>query len=196
MKYMRFIMLSLLLVLAGCGAYREIKPSHSETVADFSFTTQDEEILSLADLKGKWWIADFIFTNCEDVCMPMTYHMSLLQDKLKEQDLDIQLVSFSVDPDYDSPSVLNKYAQEYDADLSNWTFLTGYDFQTIRELSIKSFRSLLQAPERGSNQVLHGTDFMLVSPEGKMIKTYDGLSAEEMDNIIEDLNLLKSNGKL
>lgn len=189
-------MISLLFVLVGCGAYREIDPNHSVKVADFSFTTQDEETLRLEDLEGKWWVANFIFTNCEDVCMPMTYHMALLQDKLDEQDLDVHMVSFSVDPEYDTPSILKEFAEEYEADFSNWSFVTGYDFQTIRELSIKSFRSLVQAPDQGSDQVMHGTDFMLVTPDGEMIKTYDGLSAEEMDLIIEDLNLLKSNDNL
>ncbi len=196
MKLIRFGLLCILLLLTSCSAYSEIDPNYSETIADFTFVTQDEEPLSLQDLEGKWWIADFIFTNCVSVCMPMTYHMSLLQDKLKEHELDIQLISFSVDPDYDSPEVLRQYAQDYGADLSNWSFLTGYDFQTIRELAIKSFRTLVKAPERGSDQVMHGTEFLLVSPEGKMIKSYDGLDAEEIDRIIEDLKLLKQNGKL
>src|SRR5690625_1012657 len=98
MKLIRFGLLCILLLLTSCSAYSEIDPNYSETIADFTFVTQDEEPLSLQDLEGKWWIADFIFTNCVSVCMPMTYHMSLLQDKLKEHELDIQLISFSVDP--------------------------------------------------------------------------------------------------
>src|SRR5690625_7542927 len=96
------------------------------------------ESLSLEDLNGSWWVADFVFTNCTTVCLPMSTNMSALQDKLAEENIDVQLVSFSVDPDYDQPEVLREYAEDYEADLSNWTFLTGYDFQTIRELSIKS----------------------------------------------------------
>lgn len=191
MKAKRFLILVLLALLAGCGAYREIDPNYSEDIADFSFMTQDEEELSLADLEGKWWVANFIFTNCEDVCLPMTYHMSMLQDQLKENDLDVHLVSFSVDPDYDSPEVMKEFAADYDVDYTNWSFLTGYDFETIRELSIKSFRSPVQEPKRGSDQVLHGTAFMLVTPDGKMIKSYNGLSAAEMDVIVEDLNTLR-----
>src|SRR5690625_2920896 len=137
LKKIHFFLFSLLIVLVGCSEYRDIKPNYSVKVADFSFTTQDEETLSLKDFEGKWWIANFIFTNCEDVCMPMTFHMSLLQDKLKENDLDVHLVSFSVDPDYDSPKILKEYGNDYNADFTNWSFLTGYDFQTVKELSIK-----------------------------------------------------------
>src|SRR5690625_1297717 len=185
-------MIGLFLLLTACGnQYKAIEPNMDEEVADFNFTTQDNDSLSLDDLKGTWWIADFIFTNCTSVCLPMTTNMSSLQDKLMEENIDIQLVSFTVDPDYDQPDVLKEYAAMYDADLSNWTFLTGYDFQTIRELSIKSFRSLVQAPERKSDQVMHGTAFMLVTPEGQIIKSYDGISPSGIDNIVEDLKTIK-----
>lgn len=191
-KHQILILLTgLLLLLAACSdPYKAIEPNMDEEVADFTFTTQDNKSFSLEDLSGKWWIADFIFTNCTSVCLPMTTNMSTLQDKLKKENIDVQLVSFSVDPDYDQPDVLKDYAAIYDADLSNWTFLTGYDFQTIRELSIKSFRSLVQAPKGKDDQVMHGTGFMLVTPEGKIIKSYDGVSPAEIDDIVEDLKTL------
>src|SRR5699024_7749731 len=150
------------------------------------YTTQDNDTLGLKDLEGKWWLADFIFTNCTSVCLPMTSNMVYLQEELKAEGIDVELVSFSVDPDYDSPEVLTEYAEEYGADLSNWTFLTGYDFETIRELSIKTFRSPLQEPYE-DDQVVHGTRFFLVNPDGKLIKNYGGLETESMDEIIEDL---------
>ena len=117
--------------------------------------------------------------------------MSALQDKWAEENIDIQLVSFSVDPDYDQPEVLREYAEDYEADLSNWTFLTGYDFQTIRELSIKSFRSPLPVPDEGDDQVMHGTLFYLVTPEGQIIKSYDGVAPSEMDDIVDDLKTIE-----
>lgn len=191
-----FILAGLLLLLSACGdPYKAIEPNMDEKVADFDFINQDNENFSLDDLKGTWWIADFIFTNCTSVCLPMSTNMSALQDKLKENDIDVQLVSFTVDPDYDQPEILREYAEEYDADLSNWTFLTGYDFQTIRELSIKSFRSPLPVPERNTDQVMHGTAFMLVTPEGQIIKSYDGVSPSEIDIIIDDLNTIEKMNK-
>lgn len=188
MRSFQILLFVLIIFLVACeGNYGEIKPNMSETVADFSFTTQDNGTLSLDNLKGQWWIADFIFTNCTTVCLPMTNNKSILQKKLQDNNLEVQLVSFSVDPDFDSPEVLKEYAEQYGLDFSNWSFLTGYDFQTIKELSIKSFRSLVQAPGRGTDQVTHGTSFMLITPEGKYIKSYNGLDAKEMDLIVEDL---------
>lgn len=159
----------------------------SETMQPFEFTTQDNQKLSLEELKGEWWVADTIFTSCETVCPPMTANMARLQSKIKKESLNVQLVSFSVDPANDTPEKLKEFAKQFQADFSNWSFLTGYDFITIKELSIKSLRSLVKrAPN--SDQVTHGTSFFLINPKGEVIKRYNGLQAKEMDKIVSDLN--------
>lgn len=188
MKRLGVLAVVLTLFLVACG--EEIDTNMSREVKDFSFTTQDKETLSLKDLKGEWWIADFMFTNCTTVCLPMTSNMSKLQDKMKEEKLDAQLISFSVDPEHDTPKVLKEYAASYQADLSNWSFLTGYDFQTIKELSIKSFQSLLEKPPEGTDQVTHGTSFLLVNPEGEVIKRYSGVDSKSIDKIMSDLKIV------
>src|SRR5699024_6840527 len=144
---------------------------------------------------------DFVFTNCETVCTPMTGNMTSLQEKLQDEDANVRLVSFSVDPDYDSPDVLKEYGEEYDADFASWDFLTGYDFKTIKKLSIKSFRSLLQEPEPGDDQVTHGTNyylvdldviiFHLVNPDRNIVINYNGVESQSKDNIMEDIVKLK-----
>lgn len=181
-------MIVLTIFLVACG--EELETNMSKEVTDFEFTTQDKESLSLEDLKGEWWIADFIFTNCTTVCLPMTSNMAKLQDKMKDEELDAQLVSFSVDPEYDTPEVLKAYAKSYQADLDNWTFLTGYDFQTIKDLSVKSFMSALEKPPEGSDQVMHGTRFYLVNPEGEVVKNYKGVESESIEQIIKDLKIV------
>src|SRR5699024_4491237 len=179
-------LLVFIILLAGCN--REVIDTNmSKKVADFSFTTESDDTLELDDLKGQYWIADFIFTNCTTVCLPMTANMKGLQDTITDKGYDIQFVSFSVDPDFDSPDVLREYAADYDADLTSWTFLTGYDFDTIRELSIKSFQSPVYAPVDGDDQVMHGTNFFLVNPQGKVIKKYDGVQSSNMEIILKDL---------
>lgn len=184
-KLLGFITLFGLIFLVACGS--KIETNMSKKIVPFEFTTQDNKTLSNEDLEGKWWVADMIFTNCTTVCLPMTTNMSKLQDKLQEEKLDVELVSFSVDPEYDTPEVLTEYAKGYGADLENWTFLTGYDFQTIKELSIKSFMApVVEAPE-GDDQVTHGINFYLIDPEGKVIKNYKGTDTKELDNLVNDL---------
>lgn len=186
MKYITFPVIAILLLLSACNSHN-IETNMSEEILPFEFTTQDNETFSNEDLEGKWWIADLIFTNCTTVCLPMTTNMSTLQDMLKDEEIDAEIVSFSVDPDYDTPEVLKEYANDYEADLSNWTFLTGYDFDTIKEISVKSFKSLLAEDPNDPTQVVHGTGFFLVDPEGNVIKKYNGTLADEMEIIVNDL---------
>ncbi|GAA0439935.1 hypothetical protein GCM10008983_16090 [Lentibacillus halophilus] len=193
MKRFKIPVLLLTLFLVACR--EEIETNISEEVSDFSFTTQNNETLSNKDLEGKWWIADFVFTNCTTVCPPMTMNMAELQQKMKEEDLNAQLVSFSVEPKNDTPEALKEFANQFQVDFSNWTFLTGYDFQTIKEFSIKSFNSLVKKPPEGTDQVTHGTRFYLVNPEGKVIKYYDGTDSEEIPKIIDDLKIVLNNSK-
>ena len=185
MKRLLLLIFTFVLFLVGCGG--NIDSNMSKEVKDFEFTTQDNDKLSLQDLNGEWWVADFVFTNCVTVCPPMTSNMSKLQTKMKDEKLEAQLVSFTVDPEFDTPEVLKEYAKSYEIDLNNWTFLTGYDYDTIEELSVKSFGSVVAPPPTGSDQVIHGTSFFLVSPEGKAVKSYSGVDAEEVNLIINDL---------
>lgn len=192
-----FGLFSLLLLLTACSDKLPIETNMDESVADFSFTNQHNETFGRSDLAGTWWIADFVFTNCETVCLPMTSNMSAMQDKIKEQDLPVQLVSFSVDPDFDKPDVLLEYGEEYGSDFESWNFLTGYDYETIRNLSIKSFRAMLKAPQKSSDdQVMHDTRFFLVDPEGNIVKGYDGVQNSTIDEIIDDLQILQDKNLL
>ncbi|ASK63652.1 cytochrome c oxidase assembly protein [Virgibacillus phasianinus] len=182
-------LLMFVLILSACGDKYE--GDFSYEVQDFSFTNQDGEKVSKSSLEGKFWVADFVFTNCETVCPPMTANMAKLQDKLNEAELDdVQLVSFSVDPDRDTKSALKEFGKSHGASFDNWHFLTGYEFQTIKEFSIKSFKSALEKV-KDSDQLMHGTSFFLVSPEGNAIKRYSGIKAAEMDKIVKDIKEMK-----
>jgi protein SCO1/2 len=175
-----------ILILSACGG-EPIETNMSEDVQDFEFTTQDNETLRLDDLKGDYWIADFIFTNCETECLPMTSNMSYLQDELAEEGIDVQFVSFSIEPDYDTPEVLREYGESFGADFNNWHFTTGYDFETIKNFAISSFKSLVVEAAEGTDQITHAISFYLVNPDGEVIKSYNGLNHSEMDSIINDM---------
>lgn len=190
-KIVRFIIFSTILFLAACGG-EQVETTMSSDIAPFEAVNQDGDPVTNETFIGQYWIADFVFTNCTTVCLPMTANMQKLQDKIKEENLDnVHLVSFSVDPDYDTPEVLTEYADDYGADLEGWSFLTGYDFEEIKEISIGSFKSLLAEPPEGDDQVSHGTSFFLVSPDGEVIKNYKGIEADAMDDIVSDLKNLQ-----
>lgn len=180
-----------LLFLAACGE-EEVETTLSSEVNDFSATTQDGDTLTKDDLLGEWWIADFIFTNCTTVCPPMTRNKVGLQKDLAEAGVeDVQLVSFSVDPEHDTPDVLQAYGEQHGVDYSNWTFLTGYDFEDIEALSMESFKSPIQPPPEGDDQVSHGVRFFIVNPEGVVVHSYNGNEPEEVDKIADELQRLQ-----
>jgi protein SCO1/2 len=184
------ILLVVLLFITACGK-KEIQNAVNWPVEDFNYTNQNGESLGLEDLKGKVWVADFIFTNCEDVCLPMTFNMEKLQQMTKEENIEnIQFVSFSVDPAVDTPDVLKEYGEKFNVDFSNWHFLTGYKDEEIANLAMESFKTLVIKPQEG-NQVTHGTDFYLVGPEGIILKRYTGLNEIPYDEIIEDIKTLQ-----
>ena len=188
--YISIVMFTFL--LAGCGQVKGIPVSTSWEVGDFIFKNQNEETVSLDDLKGKVWVADFIFTNCNTVCLPMTANMSKLQMELKEQGIEgVELVSFSVDPTVDTPKVLKEYGDNYRADYSNWQFLTGYSQETIQQFAKESFYTTVVKPEN-EEQVIHGTSFFLVSPEGVVVKSYNGVTEFPLDELIKHIKILQN----
>lgn len=183
MRAGRILVLFLTLFLVACGD--KIETNMSEAMVDFEFTTQDEEKLGLDDLKDDWWVANFMYTNCRTVCPRTTANLAELQQVLKEDGLHPQIVSFSVEPSYDQPEVLKEYAEGYDADLDTWSFLTGYEFETIKEISEGTFKTVLE--EGAVGQRSHGYSFFLVDPDGNIVKKYDGMSADSLDLLMNDL---------
>jgi cytochrome oxidase Cu insertion factor (SCO1/SenC/PrrC family) len=142
-------------------------------VPDFSLIEANGQPLRRRDLQGRVWIASFIFTHCAGTCPIMTFHMKKLQAELPARD-DLRLVSFTVDPDRDTPEVLQAYAKREGADTTRWLFLTG-EKKPIHELAQKGFR-LAVAEGQGSEEepILHSTKFVLVDKQARIRGYYDG----------------------
>lgn len=189
--FLSILIIFLCILLAACGK-EAIEGNMSEEVADFEFTTQDNEAFGLDDLKGDWWLANFMYTDCGIVCPTTTPNMAKVQEKINQSGLDAQFVSFTVDPAHDTPEVLKNYTQEYSVDLDNWNFLTGYDFEDIKQLSNHSFKTVLEDGGPDEHEFAHSTLFFLVNPDGEIINKYDGMSIEEMNIIIEDMEKVLS----
>ncbi|MEJ8778911.1 SCO family protein [Pseudogracilibacillus sp. ICA-222130] len=172
------------------------QPMESTTISDsvepFEAINQDENEVSLHDFEGQWWVANFVFTNCTTVCPPMTRNMKILQDGLEEAGLDdVQLVSFSVDPERDTTDVLKEYGENHGANFDTWNFLTGYDFDTVKNISETSFKSSLLPPGDGDDQVMHTISFFLINPDGEVVDRFDGTKQDDMDLLVERVNDLK-----
>jgi len=166
-KRLAGILLALLLT-AGCGS-----PSGPDRqLSSFTFLNQHNEAFGSSQLDNTVWVADFIFTTCDSVCSPMTSEMADLQKEFKENGLDVEFVSFTVDPEVDTPRKLSTYAGSFTDDQSNWHFLTGYSPQEISEFALENFQTIIQKPDT-SNQVIHGTNFYLIAPGGRLVSEFN-----------------------
>jgi protein SCO1 len=183
-------------LLTGCSEQpnvEEIEKSFpmSLKVGEFEGINQTGEVISNSDVEGQVWLASFIFTNCDTVCSPMTATTSRLQTELEERSIDVTFLSFSIDPEYDTPDVLKEFGQRVDADFSNWHFLTGYDQETIESFANISFLSPAAKIE-GSNQYMHSTSLYLINQRGTVLQQYDAVTDIPVDQIANDIKKLKN----
>lgn len=183
------ILASVLLFISACGNSSPITDPLNYEVQSFQYKNQNGQNVSLKDLKGDVWIANFIFTSCETVCPPMTAHMTEIQKRIKAEGLDAKIISFSVDPEIDTPEKLIEFAEPYSISFENWSFLTGYTQNEIQEFAMKSFKTIVQKPSN-SDQVVHGTSFYLIDQNGIVMKDYDGVDQPPYDQMITDIKAL------
>lgn len=182
------IALMFTLILTACG--QGIKDPLNWEINDFAFENQNGKKVGMEDLNGEVWVADFIFTSCETVCPPMTANMDILNQKLKKEGINnIKFVSFSVDPDVDTPDRRKDYMKRYDINPDKWHFLSGYSQQTIEDFALKNFKTIVKKPEN-DDQVIHGTSFYLVDKDGVIVKDYPSLSDVPFEQMIEDIKIL------
>src|SRR5689334_20509941 len=116
---------------------RQRSVSSYGSVPEFQLINQDGKNFGSADLRGKIWIADFVYSTCPGPCPMISSRMSELQKPLDKT--DVHLVSFSVDPEKDTPAILRGYATKLQAEPGRWDFLTGPK-STIYKLSHDGFK--------------------------------------------------------
>lgn len=166
------------------NALRQRTVSSYGAVPEFSLTNQDGKIFGSADLRGKIWIADFIYTTCPGPCPMISNRMSELQEPLKNT--DVHLVSFSVDPDKDTPKVLQSYSEKLGADLGRWDFLTGPK-STIYSLSRNGFKmAAIDGSEAPQGLPVHSTRMILVDRHGEIRGYYDAVEPDAITKLVAD----------
>ncbi len=166
------------LALGGCNRRAELPALGN--VGEFSLKDQAGRPVTAATLRGKVWAAAFFFTRCPTVCPRITHRMRELQQAAAKDGVKLELVSFSVDPDNDTPEALTAYAKEFGADLATWRFLTG-DLEVVRKTSEQGFKLALDGkatPGAEHFGLFHGSHLVLVDGTG-MIRGYYRTSEDE-----------------
>src|ERR1700688_3376654 len=160
------VTLALLLWLRNVevAALRQRTVSSYGTVPSFQLTNQNRQPFGSAQLAGKIWIADFIYTTCPGPCPMISSRMSELQKPLEKT--GVHLVSFTVDPARDTPKALLGYAEKLQAEPGRWDFLTGAQ-STIYNLSEKGFKLAVSDRSEEIGRPVHSTRMILVDRYGK-----------------------------
>jgi len=149
-------------------------------VPDFQLVATDSTNLTSHDLDGKVWVVDFIFTTCQGPCPIMTKNMASLHRSFILEE-DVRLVSVTVNPEYDTPEIFQKYADQFDADTQRWYFLTG-ERDAIHALAVEGFKlGSIEEP------VFHSTYMVLVDRQRRIRGYYDGTNSEEVQNLFKDI---------
>ena len=154
------------------------------SIPEFNMTDSRGEPFGYNDLHGNIWVADFIFTTCAGPCPVMSSEMAVVHQEFIE-DEKIKTVSYTVNPDYDTPEVLADYAERYNANTEQWHFLTA-PYEDIQSIIVNGFKM-------GDMEeiVFHSTRFALVDKEMNIRGYYIGTEIEDIEELKKDIRSLK-----
>jgi protein SCO1/2 len=152
---------------AACTPTTELE--HYGQLPKFSLQNQLGQPFTDADLRGRVLVVDFIFTSCPDVCPLLTEQLAALRKQLPAA-APLSFVSFSVDPEHDTPERLRAFAKQHGVDVENFWFLTG-PIADVKRVVTQGFKQAMEAEpvrEGRPRNVLHGTHFVLVDQRGEI----------------------------
>ena len=166
---------------------QHIKRFHK--IDDFSLINQNNEVVSNETYDGKIYVADFFFTTCPGICPIMKENMITLQNEFINDD-NVLLLSHTVTPEIDSVSVLKKYSQEKGVLDSKWNMVTG-DKKQIYNLARKSYLVAEDIESPKQYDMIHTENFVLVDSKRRIRGFYDGTDSDVMEDLINDIKILK-----
>lgn len=165
-------------------------PSNLEKISQvpaFQLTDQAGKSITLEDLKGKIWAANFIFTRCKGPCPITVLRMQDLNTKLKKVRGNVELVTFTVDPEYDTPDILKAFSVPLGADPASWKFLTGTP-EAIQKIVVTGLLQPIAKEPDGTPA--HSSRIVLVDGEGWLRGYHDGLDPEAVQKLMVDIGEL------
>lgn len=168
---------------------KEVADTIYPKVPSFSYLNQDSVMINSSSMKGKVWIADFFFTSCPTICPPMTSQMKRLAILTKDLDKEVQFMSFTIDPDRDTPAKFRAYIKDMGIDARNWSFFTGDETATY-ELAHDFFHVGAQRSEDAEGGFEHNDTFVLIDKEGHVRGLYEGTKTEAVNQLEKDLRKL------
>ena len=155
------------------GSGTQMLQTGDRVPTDLTLTNQAGESLRLGDYRGQALVLTFVYTRCPlpNYCPLMSKRFATLQPQLRERyGQDVQLLSISFDPAYDTPKVLREYASQYTGRLDTWTFATGDSTQTQRATELFG----VFTKKEDSDEITHNLTTALIGPEGRVQRLWRG----------------------
>lgn len=181
-------------VVAPTLIWRTAEPELSDlgSVGSFALIDESGQPFTEQALRGKVSLVNFVFTRCDTICPVVSMKMERLQEKTFDASEYIKLVSFSVDPAYDTPERLAEFARRYKADPTRWRFVTG---------PVDAMRKLVEGPfmnsminegvtASGAPAISHSGYFLLVDTRGTIRGAYDSTDVKRLDQMMRDARYL------
>lgn len=156
-------------------------------IADFALHNQNGELVTQDDYENKIYVADFFFTTCQTICIPMKNNMLILQEGIKDKD-QVLLLSHTVTPEFDTVEQLRKFADERGVIDEKWNLVTGEKKQ-IYDLARKSYL-VAKDDEYSEYDLIHTENFVLIDSKKRIRGYYDGTDEKTMQELLEDIDAL------
>jgi protein SCO1/2 len=163
------------------------------TLPEFQLTDEQGQPFGSRELRGRIWVANFIFTRCPTICPVLTARMSKFQDHVRNLEPMVRLVSFSVDPEHDTPAILAAYAREHRASPRLWSFLTG-PYDLLRRTVVEGLKVAMGPDEQNAANVFHGTHVVLVDTQLRIRGYYDLVAPEGQAQLLSAMSMLAARG--
>jgi protein SCO1/2 len=165
----------------GKGSYHQ--------VPEFTFTDQNGESFQSGLLEGKIYVANYFFTSCPTICPQMSANLGTLHQRFRN-DKNLEILSFTVDPERDSPERMKQYGEKFESDPDQWHFLTG-DKKELYKLARNGFFLSATEGDGGQYDFIHSENFVLVDGEGHIRGYYEGTKESSVEQISNDITKLR-----
>lgn len=157
-------------------------------IPEFSFANQNGQMVGSQDMQGKVTIVDFFFTSCPSICPVMSKEMERVNDMFREEDR-VKILSISIDPEYDTPKILQEYANDHGAQAGKWDFLSGDKLETY-QLARCGFVLPTIDGMGVPDDFVHSDKFVLIDEQGRIRGYYSGTNREDVDLLLLETKIL------
>ncbi len=159
------------------------------TVPEFELISENGQRFGSRDLKGRVYLANFVFSRCPSICPKMLGDLEKIQKRVRGTGTKVAVVTFTVDPEYDNERVLYDLARKHNANPYVWTFLTGPDKEALFKLYRDGFKVGVEQNPKSLLEIAHTEKIVLVDGDSR-IRGYYSFDTNDANKLMIDVGLL------